>query len=220
MDDLRRTAQLVEFDPAGGSIGTVISRAEIAEAAARDEFPATLLLDLDRVEAADGGETARARVALDWDKDSLEQLLASTDEPEIGLFFDERELAYAFDDVEAQGLRQRAAVLAVAITAAGAATTPAFARIPAEVAGTPSGHSAGAPASQTAPTQLTRDQQIANAQAVQTQSSTAGSPEATSTGGSGVSSGEIAAIAGVGAVLISAAGFGMTRRRMPPAQPA
>src|SRR5215472_12738583 len=80
MDDLRSTAQLVDFDPvfaAGGSIGTVLSRAEIAEAAARDEFPATLLLDLDRVEAADGGEVmAHAKLALDWDKSSLERLLA------------------------------------------------------------------------------------------------------------------------------------------------
>jgi hypothetical protein len=225
MDDLRNTAQLVEFDPAaGGSIGTVISRAEIAEAAARDEYPATLLLDLDRVEVEDGGEViAHARLALDFDKGSLEQLLASTDEPELGLLFNQRELARAFDDVEAQGLKQRAAVLAVAITAAGAATTPAFARIAPDVGGMGTSQSVGNTATQTggqsAPTQLTRDQQIANAQATQAQSSTAVSSEATSSGG-GMSSGEIAAIAGVGAVLISAAGFGVTRRRVPPVLPA
>lgn len=227
MDDLRNTAQLVEFDStAGGSIGTVISRAEIAEAAARDEYPATLLLDLDRVEVEDGGEViAHARLALDFDKGSLEQLLASTDEPELGLLFNERELSRAFDDVEAQGLKQRAAVLAVAITAAGAATTPAFARIAPDVGGMGTSQSVGNTATQTggqsAPTQLTRDQQIANAQAQSsaTQGGTAVSSEATSTGG-GMSSGEIAAIAGVGAVLISAAGFGVTRRRVPPVLPA
>src|SRR5262249_41245373 len=180
MDDLRSTAQLVDFDPvfaAGGSIGTVISRAEIAEAAARDEFPATLLLDLDRVEAADGGEViAHAKLALDWNKSSLEQLLASTDEPEIGLLFEERELLRAFDDAGAHGPRKRAAVPAVAITAAGAATTPAFARIAPDVGGMGTSGSTGNTASQTgsqsAPVQLTRDQQIANAQVP---SSTAGS---------------------------------------------
>src|SRR5436853_251668 len=115
MDDLRTRAQLVDLDRAG-AIGTVFSRAEIAETAAGAEFPATLLLELDRVEA---GGTAQARVAVDWDQESLEQLLASTDDQQIELWFDERELALAFDDVEGHGLREKAAVLAVAGAAAG-----------------------------------------------------------------------------------------------------
>ena len=55
MDDLRTRAQLVGFDRAG-AIGTVVTRAEIADAAAGGDFPATLLLDLEKVGAADGGE--------------------------------------------------------------------------------------------------------------------------------------------------------------------
>src|SRR5581483_10860752 len=120
MGDLRTRAQLVALDRAGAT-GTVVTRAEIAEAAAGGEFPATLLLDLDRVEAADGGEvTAHARVAVDWDQETLERLLASTQDNEIELWFDERELARAFDEdeVEGHGFRQRAAVLAVAVAAA------------------------------------------------------------------------------------------------------
>ena len=131
MDDLRTRAQLVAFDSAG-AIGTVITRAEVAEAAAGPEFPATLHLDLDRVEAAEGGEvTAHAKLAVDWDRETLERLLASTDDNEIGLWFDERELAQAFDEaeVEGHGFRQRAAVIAVAVTAAGATATPALARM-------------------------------------------------------------------------------------------
>ncbi len=132
MDDLRTRAHLVDFDRAG-AIGTVVARTEIAEAAAGTEFPATLLLELDRVES--GGEATQARVAVDWDQETLEQLLASIDDPEIELWFDEGELAMAFDDVEGHGLREKAAVLAVGVVAAGASATPAFARIAAEPGG-------------------------------------------------------------------------------------
>src|ERR1051325_3929193 len=104
MDDLVTRAQLVGYDSEAAAIGTVVPRAEFAETAARGEFPATLLLDLD-LETSEGA--AQAEVAVDWDKDTLEQLLASTDEEEIALWFDERELAQAFDDFEGHGLRER-----------------------------------------------------------------------------------------------------------------
>src|SRR3954471_14895998 len=132
MDELLTRAQLVGYDPALAAIGTVVPRAEFAETAARGEFPATLLLDLDldldRVEAGDGGGAAHARGAVDWDKETLEELLASTEDESIALWFDQRELARAFDDVEAHGLRERAAVLAIAATAAAASASPALAR--------------------------------------------------------------------------------------------
>src|SRR4051812_499442 len=103
MDELLTRAKLVGYDPARAAIGTVVPRAEFAETAARGEFPATLLLDLDldldRVEAGDGGGAAHARVAVDWDKETLEELLASTEDESIALWFDQRELARAFDDV-------------------------------------------------------------------------------------------------------------------------
>jgi hypothetical protein len=133
MDELRTRALLVDFDPTTtgtGAIGTVLSRDEIAETKAQGEFPATLLLELDRIEKPG----APARVAVDWDEDTLDQLLASTEADEIALWFDEGELARAFDEreVEAHGLREKAAVLAVAVVAAGASTAPAFARFAAD----------------------------------------------------------------------------------------
>ena len=135
MDDLRTRAQLVAYDRAGTSIGTVVTRDEIAAAAAGTEFPATLLLDIDKVEPAVGGEVAaRATVAVDWDQETLEQL-ASIDDEEIALWFDERELALAFDDVEAHGLRERAAVITVAVAAAGLSASPALARSTADTGG-------------------------------------------------------------------------------------
>jgi hypothetical protein len=162
MDDLRTRAQLVASDHAG-AIGTVVARAEVADAAAGSEFPATLLLDLDRVEPAEGGEvTAHARLAVDWDRETLERLLASTDDQEIGLWFDERELAQAFDDVEGHGFRQRAAVIAVAVTAAGASATPALASmVPGNEGGGGGTPAAAAVAPAGAERGLQQDQQVA-----------------------------------------------------------
>jgi hypothetical protein len=188
-----------------------------------------MLLDLDRVETgADDGIT-RARVAVDWDQDTLDQLLASTEDEEIALWFDERELARAFDDVDAHGLRERAAVLAIAVTAIGVGATPAL-------AGTGSmgtqrgeqlnqqisvGQSQGAQGSavQSMGTQRGEqlNQQISGGQA---QSPGTESPGVISTGGSGLSSGEVAAIAAAGAIVIAAAGFGVARKHEPPVSPA
>lgn len=221
MDDLRTRAQLVGFDAGSvgsGSIGTVVPRAEFAETAARGEFPATLLLDLDRLEGGDDGEVkAHATVAVDWDEQTLEQLLASTEDEEIALWFDERELAQAFDDVEGHGLRQKAAMLAITAAAAGAAATPALART-AETAVGP-GQSAGIVSSPTTAAQPAMG--VERGLQVDEQISPGGTP--TGGGGSSVSTpstGEIAGIAAGAALLISAAGFGVTRRRTPPAQPA
>jgi hypothetical protein len=222
MDDLRTRALLVDYDPTSagpGAIGTVISRDEVATAA-RGEFPATLLIELDRVEAANGHEvTAHAQVAVDWDEDTLNQVLAATDDEEIALWFDERELAQAFDEVEGHGLRQRAAVLAIAVAAAGASTTPAYARFAADPdggGGSPAAAAVAGPSGATRGMQL--DQQIA---ATPSQSSSAVESTATSSGGGGLSSNELAGIVGgAGALLISAAGFGLARKRTPPVHPA
>ena len=259
MDDLRTRAHLVDR-PAGG-IGAVFTREEIAGAATATEFPATLLLDLDRVER-DGG-TTQARVAVDWDQETLEQLLASTQDQEIELWFDERQLAMAFDDVEGHGIREKAAVLAVAVVAAGASTTPAFARVAADGGGGASATPTAAVPNPAADKQavlqgaeralqldreLSRNlgsgQVVAPATAAapdpaadkaavmqgaeralqqdQKLSQNLGSSQAavTSAGGSTLSTGELAGAVAGGALLIAAAGFGATRRRTPPAQPA
>jgi hypothetical protein len=245
MDDLRTRAQLVDFDRAG-AIGTVFSRTEIAEAAAGDEFPATLLLDLDRMDA-DG--VTQARVAVDWDQETLEQLLASTKDEQVELRFDERELALAFDDVEGHGVREKAAVLAVAVAAAGVSTTPAFARMAVDSGG------GGGAASATASTGgaergLAQDQQLSqNVSAGQVASrpdpagdktavlagterglvqdhqlsqnlSTDEATVTSSSDGTTLSTGELAGAIAGGALLISAAGFGVARRRTTPVQPA
>lgn len=249
MEDLRTQAHLVDFESAGtgaGAIGTVLTRAEVAETTARGEFPATLLLDLDLVEAGEGGEaTAHARVAVDWDEETLEQLLASTDEPEIALWFDEAGLAEAFEEVETHGLREKAAVLAVAAAATGVAAAPSFGAVYAGGGGGSSGSSSSSPhrafllptgaerplqhdgsgpraGAVVQPTGaergLQQDEQIV---VTPTQSPSGGPSAVTSTGdGTGLSTGEVAGVAAGAALLISAAGFGVARKRQPPALPA
>lgn len=229
MDALLAYAQLVGYDPALASIGTVVPRDEFAETAARGEFPATLLLDLERVEAGDGGGVAHAKVAVDWDSETIDRLLASTDDEEIALWFDRRELARAFDEVEGHGLRERAAVLAVAATAAAVGSTPALAaRAPVPMgveraqqldqrisAGQGPSGAAAQPMGAQRGEQL--DQEISAGQA---RNPGTEAPGATSTGDGGLSPAEIAALAGAGAILISAAGFGFARKHTPPVSPA
>lgn len=241
MDDLRTRAQLVAFDGAG-TVGTVVTRAEVADAAAGPDFPATLQLELDRAES-------QASLAVDWDRETLERLLSSTQGDEIGLWFDERELAQAFDEFEGHGLRQRAAAIAVAATAAGATATPALARMVPGNEGGGGGTPAAAMAVQSAGAErgLQQDEQIAGfntspqatgqgavvqpagaerallqeEQLAVTQDRAGGAPAVTTTTGGGtLSTGELAAAVAGGALLISAAGFGAARRRTPPAQPA
>jgi hypothetical protein len=253
MDDLRTRAELVASDHAG-TVGTVVTRAEVDEAASA-ESPATLLLEL---EAVEGEVTAHTRLAVDWDRETLERVLASTDDDEIALWFDERELAQAFEDadVEGHGFRQRAAVIAVAVTAVGATAAPASARLaPGNEGGgggTPAAAAVVAQPAVGAERGLQQDAQIGatqgthgfsvdsgaarrgavvqpagaergllqDEQVAATQDHGAATPAVTSTGGTTLSTGELAAAVAGGALLIAAAGFGATRRRMPPAQPA
>jgi hypothetical protein len=70
--------------------------------------------------AAGDGSQEHGTISITWSREDLERLLESATENEVVLTFDRNEVAAALDDdVEAHGLRTRAAVFAVA--AAGAA---------------------------------------------------------------------------------------------------
>ena len=131
MDERSGTVRLVDpagdFDTGGGVV-TTVSRAEVEEAARAGEGPVDLLLDVERV-AADGEGRETQRVALAWEPADLEQLLDSTSGDQIPLTFDEAELQRLLaEDVEAHGLRERAAVLSVVAGLAAAGAGSAFAR--------------------------------------------------------------------------------------------
>ena len=130
MDERSGIVRLV--DSAGdfetGGVVATVSRAEVEEAARADEGPVDLLLDVERV-AADGEGREMQRVALAWEPADLEQLLDSTSGDQIPLTFDEAELQRLLaEDVEAHGLRERAAVLSVVAGLAAAGAGSAFAR--------------------------------------------------------------------------------------------
>ena len=110
MQELNAQATLV--NPAGidGGLTTTIARSEI-EDALRDEAPPQLDLDVRR------GPDAQT-VAVTWTRDDLERLLTEATSDQVTLTFDRGAIEQAFADVEAHGLRGKAAVIAVAVSAA------------------------------------------------------------------------------------------------------
>jgi hypothetical protein len=129
MNERSGTVRLVE--PRGESdvrgLVTTISRKKVEEALHKDA-PVDLLLDVDRV-AADGAGRETERIALSWEPQDLERLLATASDDEITLTFDEAELQRLLDeDVDAHGMREKIAVLSVAagIAAAGAGSAAAM----------------------------------------------------------------------------------------------
>jgi hypothetical protein len=118
----------------GRDAAVIVGRHDIQSALALDEQP-TMYLDVVRA-AAGGADVTAHTVTVSWDREALEELLRSTDEPEIVFRFDGDDLEAALDDedVEAHGLRERAAVVAVAATAAAGFAGHAAAQ-PVDVAG-------------------------------------------------------------------------------------
>jgi hypothetical protein len=145
MVETQTQARLVEPAAfAGPGVSVAIRRAEIEAALTEAEYPAQLLLHVERT--ADGGaEPERGEVVVTWDEDELNELLrsANDDADEVTLWFDAAALDQALTgDVEAHGLRERTALLAIVVAAAGGGAGAAFA------ADTTYVHSPGVAASQ------------------------------------------------------------------------
>jgi hypothetical protein len=107
------TAHLTNDILAQRAVGASVSRRQITDVLHEPDGAPELVLDL---VAAEGDE--RATISMTWSRDDLEQLLESASGDAMVLVFDRDELASALGDVEAHGVRARAAVFAVA--AAGA----------------------------------------------------------------------------------------------------
>jgi len=110
VQELNAQATLVDQTGIEGGLTTTIARSEI-EGALRDEAPPQLDLDVRR------GADAQT-VSVTWTRDDLERLLAEATSDQVTLTFDRGAIEQAFDDVEAHGLRGKAAVIAVAVSAA------------------------------------------------------------------------------------------------------
>jgi hypothetical protein len=120
MDELRDRARLVDasaFDDRG--VTATVPRAEIESVLASADGPPELVLDIER---RGGDEVEERTFRLEWDAKELEQLLQTTSGDSVTLVLDREELERVIDeDVEAHGLRETAAVFAVAATAAASA---------------------------------------------------------------------------------------------------
>jgi hypothetical protein len=124
MDEVRDRARLVDasaFD--GRGVTATVPRADIEGVLASADGPPELVLDIERR----GGDEVEAHTfRLEWDPKELEQLLQTTSGDNVTLVLDREELERAIDeDVEAHGLRETAAVFAVAATAAASAAVGA-----------------------------------------------------------------------------------------------
>jgi hypothetical protein len=122
MDERFGSVRLVDSHAAGdGRFVATIERDDVEKALQSDE-PVDLLLDVERV-AADGSGRETERIALGWEPEDLERLLAQAGGEEITLTFDEAELRQLLEsDVDAHGMRERLAVVTVVagLAAAGA----------------------------------------------------------------------------------------------------
>jgi hypothetical protein len=114
------TAKAALVDPGtleDGVIATSVPRSEIEDALGTGTS-SELFLDVAR--ERDGEREAAQRITVSWEPDDLEKLLQSTTGDEVTFAFKADELARMFEepDVEAQGLREKMAILTVAATTA------------------------------------------------------------------------------------------------------
>jgi hypothetical protein len=120
MEEVASTPKLV--DPADvdakGALTATFPRAHI-EAALQDDAGADLFLEIARIQ---NGERDDRKVKVTWERSELEDLLRRASGDAVTLTFDQGELERMLDDpdVEAQGLREKVAIITVAAaTAAG-----------------------------------------------------------------------------------------------------
>jgi hypothetical protein len=195
------TARLIEEIEPARAVGAFVPREEIETILRDPEAQPELQLQIR------AGEEA-GRISMDWSRDELEELFTRASSDAVFLTFDREELADAFADVEAHGLRQKALVFTVAATGAiGAGAGIANAAIPAGFAD-PGGPAVTAPA--TAPSSVTDV------------SSTGGyGTPVTASSGATFSLDRTATDAFVvGGVLLTIAGATFASRRVRPARPA
>lgn len=119
MNEVRDRARLVDasaFD--GRGVTVTVPRTDVEAVLASADGPPELLLDIER---RDGTEVEAHQIRIEWDPQELEALLLRTSGSDVMFMLDGEELEKAIDaDVEAHGLREKAAVFAVVVAAAGA----------------------------------------------------------------------------------------------------
>ena len=116
MDEVSATPELATVE---SGLTVAVPKSEVL--AAVDGEGADLVLDVVRT----NGAREERRVTLAWEPAALKQLADEADGDRVLIAIDPASLAVAFDDVEAHGLRETGATLAIAVTALGGAGTAA-----------------------------------------------------------------------------------------------
>jgi hypothetical protein len=119
MDEVSAKATLTAEIPS--PLAVTVPRSEV-ERALQADAEADLVLDVVRR----NGQEEMRRVVLAWDREALEQLLTQEGEQVVAAI-DPVTLQQAFDDVEAHGIREMGATLAVLVATAGGVTGAAWA---------------------------------------------------------------------------------------------
>ena len=127
MQESTARARLVDSTGNGNSVLTTIPRAELENALRFEDGPPDLVLDVMRSTGEGEARTsATGQVTVSWSREDLEEILRRSEGEGVTISFDADELLRAFDaEVEAHGIREVAAVLAVAVAAGTAAGTAA-----------------------------------------------------------------------------------------------
>jgi hypothetical protein len=141
MEEVASTPKLVDSAAGGakGALTATLPRLQI-ESALQDDAGADLFLEIARIQ---NGERDDRTVKVAWERPDLEELLQRATGDPITLTFNEAELQRLLDDpdVEAQGLREKALVLTVAVATAAGIAGSATAQVMSE------GSTTGTPAS-------------------------------------------------------------------------
>lgn len=220
MDEVFTRARLLDpVAPENETQGltTTLPRSEVEEAREAGD-DAELVLDV----ARPGGESKTVRVS--WRQEDLDEILRRAAGDEVTLTFDRRELEQAFDaDVEAHGMREKAAILTVALAGASAFTGSASAILAEDAGfggGAPVAASSGSWQSDAASSGLTGAPAAGNWQTDAASTGTPSAPIGEPSGGEGItapSPAQTGALAGF-ALLITGAAFvirGQRRRERP-----
>jgi hypothetical protein len=122
MEEVAGTAKLVDQAAVGAesALTATLPRTDI-EAALQDEAGADLFLEIARIQ---NGERNDRRIKVAWSREDLELLLESASGDIVSCTFDADELERMLNDpdFEAHGLKEKAAVVTVALAGAFAAT--------------------------------------------------------------------------------------------------
>jgi hypothetical protein len=134
MEELQDRAKLVDasaFDPSTRRVVATVARSQIEDVMRAGDGQPELVLEVAR--GGDGGSDVQAHtLGLALDSRDLEDLLRRTPGEKLDLIFDQDELEHLLEgaDVETHGLRERAAVIAVAAATAAGATAGAASAMP------------------------------------------------------------------------------------------